>query len=233
MKFSFLFYLSTVAALCACGGSTPPPQPLRHNFDESYIAQVGMSEREAELVAQNQYNRARTRFLKAEADFKASKTNIAVAKNARQQALSEEKSAQIRMKAAEDSGDMNRINAARAEVRAAELERRAADDKVAALVAHSNFLKAFEYYAQEEMFRQEALYELAKAKIAKKSNIRPKGFELETYKNQAEARVNKVKQRKATADAAKAKADAAKLKWTQRKREAAEARARGKGSARQ
>lgn len=208
-------------AVSACGGGGPEgPKPLSHHFDEMYIAQVELGEKEAVLRAQNEYQKARAAHMKAQADHKESKTLLGVAKNERKQALIEEQSAQQKYKAADDSGDMTRVNAAKASLRSAEMARRAADDKVDALVAHRKYLKKYMAYTEEEMYAQEAKFELAKARLAQQKNIRPKGFEFSVYKEQADKRSQRAQRAKLLADREREKAKAAKATWQTRKKEA-------------
>lgn len=213
------------AHVAACGGGAPPkPKPLSHHFDQAYVAQVPTSEQEAMLRAQNEYHKARAAFLKAEADLKESKTLLEVAKNERKQALLEEESAAQKQDAAEESADMNRINASRAGLRVAELSRRAADEKVAALKAHRAYLKKWILYTEEQMYHKEAKFELAKARLAKANNISPKGFEFANYESQARDRSKKAQRRKVVADKEKSKAAEKKKAWKTRLKEAEQAR---------
>lgn len=219
-------------SLIACGGPAGPerPKPLSHHFDEMYIAQIDMSKKAAMLKAQNEYHRARAAHMKASADLDEVKTLLSVAENERKQALLEEQSASEQMKAAEASADLNRINTAKAKLRAAELGRRAADEKVAALKAHRKYLVKHELYTEWNMYAQEARFELAKAQLAKQNSIQPKGFEYAAYESQAKTRSEKTQRSKYIADQEKEKAKAAKAKWQARKKEADRARGVPTGS---
>jgi hypothetical protein len=213
--------LGLFVAAAACGGpSDVPPQPLSTHFDDMYIAQVPLEQKQAMIEAQNEYSVAKLEKAKAEADWNASATDIEVARNERQAALLDEKSALSRKKAADDSGDQNRVNTAAREVRAAELSRRASDVKVEWLNAHRTYLKRFVRYTEENTYAKEARFEMAKAKVARDNNIKPKGFDFAVYERQAAERSRRTQEAKVKADREKQTAETKRKAWEQQKREA-------------
>ena len=188
-KTRLLFSASLLALLWACGGGgNPGPKPLSHHFDDMYIARVPMEEKQSIIDAQNEYSKAKMEHAEAEAGANDVGTKMEVAKNERQQAMLDEKSAKTKEKSANDSGDMTRVNTAKGELRSAELGRRAADQKIEALKAKRDYLKLLLRYTLENMYAMEAKYELAKARVAKNKNIRPKNFKVSYYEKQASAR---------------------------------------------
>ena len=205
----------------ACGGASDlPPKPLSRHFDDVYIAQVPLAEKQSMLEAQNEYSLAKQEKLKAEADLKTSATELEVARNERQATLLDEKSASSRKRAAVDSGDQNRVNSASREVRAAELSRRAADAKVEWLDAHRAYLKRQVRYTEENTYAKEARFELAKARIARSNDIKPKDFDLEAYERQATERGRRAQEAHARAQRDKQAADGKRKHWQQQRREA-------------
>ncbi len=209
------------AALAACGGSGPKrPQPLSHHFDEYHIARVPIAERQEVFKAQNDYQIAKGEYMTAQTKLEDNATRAEVAKNELKQALLAEDSAKSKQKNAESTGDMNRVNTAKADLRAAEMARRAADQKVAAVKAEKKWLEKYILYTEEQMYAQEAKFELSKAQVAQQKNIRPKGFAMPPYKEQFDARSREAQRTKALADQEKAKYQVEKKKYDTMKVEA-------------
>jgi len=226
----FAFHLLSVSflsgsLLLACGGGAANgPSALQHRYDEVHIAQFSLEEKSAVLNAQNEYQQARAELMKAESELKESKTKQQVATNERKQAILAEKSASQEKKAANDSGDMNRTNRATKDQRVAELERRAADDKVAYMGRHRKYLKKLVRYRQEETYHREARWEYEKAKLGQAKNIAPKGINYDNYKGQADTRSRQAQKAKLQADEAKKKALAAEKVWKGRLQEVQQAK---------
>jgi len=205
--------IMTLAA--ACGGGDPGPMPLAHHFDDMHIAAIPLAEKTQVIEAQNDYSLAKMEKAKAEADFAEVATELTVARNEREQALLSEKSARSKKKAAEDSSDLTRINAAAVEMRAAELARKAADEKVTWVKARRAYLAKRVRYATENMYAMEAKYEVAKARLAKAKSIRPKGFDFAAFDKQYKRRSERAQRARAVARREQKKADAKKKSWQQ------------------
>lgn len=202
--------------LAACGGGGDPgPGPLKHHFDDMHIAAIPLGDKNQVIQAQNDYSVAKMERAKAESDFAETNTQLVVAKNEREQSLLAEKSAASKKKAAEESADLTRINAATAEMRAAELSRKAADNKVTWVKAHREYLKKQLRYTEENMYAAEAKYELSKARLAQTKNIRPKGFAIADYERQYKNRSERAQRAKAVAQREKQKSDTKKKAWQQ------------------
>jgi len=213
---AFRTSIASLALLAACGGGGDPgPGPLKHHFDDMHIAAIPLGEKNQVIQAQNDYSVAKMERAKAEADFADSGTQLEVAKNEREQTLLAEKSALSMKKAADGSSDMNRINAATAETRATELARKAADEKVSWVNAHRKYLKKLLRYTEENMYTQEAKYEVAKARLAQNKNIRPKGFALANFDKQYKKRSERAQRARAVSSKEKQKADKKKKAWRQ------------------
>lgn len=177
----------TLPAACGGGGASRPG-PLKHTIDEMYIARIPMDQQQPVLEAANQYNIARMEQNQVEAEYSESATELQVAKNELAQANLDEKSAQSRKKAADSSADMNRVDAANRELNSAKLSRQAAAKKVDYIKAKRGMAKKKLLQAEDETYAKQSRHELAKARLAKANNIRPKGFDLPNYERQAQDR---------------------------------------------
>jgi len=213
--------LALPAILLGCGGGgDPAPGPLSYHFDDMYIARVPIEEKQEVFKAQNDYAVAKSERALAETNFNENATQMDVAKNERKQALLEEKSAQSKVKAAQDSGDMNRVNTAKNEMRAAELSRRASDQKIEMLKAQKAHLKKKLRASLENLYAKEARFELAKARVAKEKNIKPKGFKLADFQKQSEDRSRRAQRYIALSDKEKSTYERKRKEWEKTKREA-------------
>lgn len=214
-----LALLATLALACG-GGGDPGPQPLSHHFDDYHIARVPIESRQAVFKAQNDYHIAKGENVTAQTKLDDNATRRDVAKNELEQAILSEKSAQKKLDAAEKTGDMNQVNTRKAELRAAEMARRAADQKIVWVDAERKWLKTYLRYTEENMYAKEARYELAKAEVAKANNIRPKDFNMATYKQQADERSRRAQRSKAISDGEKKNFDAEQRKYAAMKKDA-------------
>lgn len=209
-----------LALVTSCGGSSKAAKPLQHHLDDVHIARVPVSAKQDVVRAQNDHSVARMEHSKAQSDLDDIDTTLRVAKNEREQALLSESSARSEKDAADRSNDMNRINRAARQLRTVELERRAADEKVAYLELRQDFLKTYVRYTGEDVFAKEARYEYAKARVAREHGIQPQGFEYDAYKQQAEVRAQRAMEAKAVADQAEYTAAEQREAWQNLVREA-------------
>lgn len=211
---AFAFASSLALAAAGCGGvQDPPPAPLAHHFDDMYIAQVAMDQRQAMIQAQQEHSVARMEKAKAEADLAETTLMLDVARNEAKSSSNDFDSAKKTKLAAEKSADNDRITAASKDFAAAELAQKSAKARVAYLDAYRNWLKKVQRYTDENQYWQEARFELAKSQLAAKNNISPKGFALNQYESQEQVRAKRAAAAKERATAAKTKASAARDTW--------------------
>lgn len=217
-----------LAAVAACGGSSSdsPPQPLSRHFDDMYIAQVPLDQKQAVVQAQNDYSVAKMERAKAEADLSDANAGVEIAKNDRKSASNSVDSAVTTKKQAEASGDQNRINDAARALRAAELAKKAAEKRVKYMEVYRDWLKQHARYTEENMYWREAQFEVAKADVAQKNNISPKDFKFAEYPKQVEERQGRVGKAKGRADDHRGKASEARQEWLKQQSEADEANGR-------
>lgn len=219
--------LSVALAAAACGGaSDPPPAPLARHFDDMYIAAIPLDQKQAVVTTQNDWAVAKMQRAKAEADLGEAGTLLEVARNDAKNAHNDTDSAVKTKKAADQSGDQNRIGEAVKELQGVELGAKAADERVRYLTSYRQWLARGVRFAEEQMYWRESQYELAKAKVAKTGSIAPKGFAFEHYVAQEAARGKRVTGARAKADAAKARAVADRDRWLKLQAEADKARGR-------
>jgi hypothetical protein len=221
--------LATLAILpAACGGGgASRPGPLKHTIDEMYIARIPMDQKQPVLEAENEFNIARMEQNQVEVEFNESATELQVAKNELEQANLDEKSAQSRKKAADASADMNRVDAANRELNAAKLSRQAAAKKVEYVKAKRALFKKKLLQAEDETFAKQARHELAKARLAKANNIRPKGFDLPNYERQAQDRAKYAQRSKQLIQGDVQKAEGLRREWQALVRDAERAKGQG------
>lgn len=223
--------LALLVAAPACGGGGQSrPGPLKHTIEDMYIARVPMQEKSGVLEAKNEYDMARMEQASVEADFNESGTDMQVAKNELAQAQLDEKSAQSRKKAADDSADVTRMDAAARELRAAQLSRQAAAKKVDYMKAQRDYLKKKLLQAEDESYAKEARYELAKARLAKANNIRPKGFDPANFERQAQERSKHAQRSKSLIQREGARAENLRREWQALVRDAERAKGTGSGT---
>ena len=203
-----------IATAAACGGSSEgPPAPLTRHFDDMYIAQVPLDQKQDVVKTQNDWSIAKMENAKAEADFNDSSTQLTVARNDAKSAHLGVESAITSKTAAQKSGDNNKINAATKDERVTEDLAKAADTRVHYFEAYRDYLKAHWLFTQENMYWRESQYELAKSGIAQKSNMAPNGIKYEWYPSQEAERAKRAARAKDRAESAKKTAMAARDKW--------------------
>jgi hypothetical protein len=155
-------------ACAACGGSADekPPQPLQNHFDDMYIAQVPLDQKQDVVKAQNDYSIAKMEQAKAEADYNDSAAALEVAKNDAKSAHTTLDSAMTMKNNAAKSGDLNKTNDATRTEKVAEDQAKAADEHVHYFERYRAYLGSYWRFTQENMYWHEAQYELAKATVA-------------------------------------------------------------------
>jgi len=201
------------AVACGGGDEDSPPGPLGSHFEMKYIIQVDTTQQTTALDAQREWNLAQAREGKAKADYDEMTTRLTAARNDRAKAKLEVDTAVSNKKLAESSGDTNKLNAAQKDLRTAELAVKAADARIRYYEAYRNWLKVSWRNEQENMYWREAQFELAKAQIAQKNNIAPKGVTFANFPKQEADRNKRAQSSKQKAESGKAKAAAAREEW--------------------
>ena len=203
------------ATFAACGGSQePPPAPLSHHFDDTFIAALPVDQQTAATnEPQLAHRTAKLERAKAESDLAESNVQIQIAGNERDAAKLDVSSARSRKTAADSSADQTRINDATRELKAAEKFSEALNERINYLRAYQTWLKTLLTYTEENMYWRESQYELAMAELASRNNIQPKGFVYKNFVTQQGDRQKKTEKRKARAEAERTKAMAARSKW--------------------
>src|SRR5688500_4179089 len=174
--------LFVVAFDFGCSGSSDgPPGPLANHFDDMHIARIPLDQKGSVVETQNQWSIAKMENANAEANVQEADSQLHQARNDHKAARLAVDSAISAKKSAEQSADMNRVNNAQKDLRAAEDSEKAAKARVAYFEAYRAYLKRFHRYTQENMYWREAQYEAAKATLAKQNNIQPKGVNLDDF----------------------------------------------------
>lgn len=201
------------AASCGGGSDDSPPTPLARHFDDMFIADVGMDQKQAVLQTQQDYSIAKMENAKAEADYNEATAQLTGVRNDQKGTRLAIDTAISNKKQAESSADNNRINQATKELHAAEQLAKAADARVKYHDAYRNWLKRHWRYTQENMYWREAKFELAKSQLAQKNNKSPKGVDYNWFPTQEQSRGKRVGSAKEKADAERQRAMAARDTW--------------------
>jgi hypothetical protein len=203
----------SVTAACGGGSSDSPPGPLGRHFDDMHIAAIPLDQKQSVVQTQNDWSVAKMENAKAEADFNAVTSELTVVKNEREKAKLSVNSAISNKKTAEASNDTNKVNVAQKDLRTAELAVKAGDARVKYYEAYRNYLKRVWRSAQENMYWRESQYELAKAQLAQKNNIAPKGITYDEFPKQEGERNKRTSSAKGKSDSEKNKATSARDEW--------------------
>jgi len=190
-------------ATAACGTSDDPPGPLGRHFDDMYIAQIPIAQKQSVVDSQQAWSIAKMENAKAEADWNDSGTAVTIAQNDLKTLRIGVDTAITQKKSAQTSADTNRINTATKDLAAAEALAKAGEARVRYLSEYRNYLKVYWRYTQENMYWQEARYEVAKSTLAQRSNIAPQNVKYEWFPSQEQERGKRVQGAKARADGAR------------------------------
>ncbi len=204
-----------LTAACGGGSGDSPPTPLARHFDDMFIADIGLEQKQAVVQAQNDWSIAKMENAKAEADFNNATAQITVVRNDHKASRLAIDSAISNKKQAEASADNNQINNATKQLHAAESLAKAAEARVKYFEAYRTFLKRHWLYTQENMYWREAQYELAKSQVAQKNNKSPKGVDYAWFPKQEGERGKRVQTAKGKADAERSRAESARNAWLQ------------------
>lgn len=200
--------------LAACGGpSDSPPGPLARHFDDMFVADVAMDQKAQMLQAQNDWSLAKAEQAKAESDYKSADAEVANVKNDQRAAQLAVDSANNNKKIADTSADNTKINDAVKNQHAAQVAKKAADERVKYYEAYRNWMKYQWRYTQENMYWREAQFELAKSSLAQKNNKSPRDVQYDWFPKQETERSSRTVKAKSKADSEKARATNARTAW--------------------
>jgi hypothetical protein len=171
-----------VATLAVAGCSSGP----KYKIDDSVFAQIPINEKQGLLQAEQEKSIARQEHQKAEADLKQIERELDIAENEYKMAKLGVENAESSKKLAEQSGDVNRKNAAERDLRVAEMGKKAAQSKVDWLEKKRKWAKACREAAEEHQHAADAKYELEKARLAQQKGIKPsEDFNVANFETEA------------------------------------------------
>jgi hypothetical protein len=196
-----------------CGGGDSPPKPLSKHIDDMHIARIPLDQKGGVVETQNQWSIAKMENANAEANTQEADSQLHQAKNDHKAAKLAVDSAISAKKSAEQSADMNRINNAQTDLKKAEDSAKAAEARVKYFEAYRGYLKKWHRYTQENMYWREAQYESAKAELARKNNIQPKGVNFDDFDKQLKDREKRANDSKGKAEGEKNKAASKRQDW--------------------
>jgi hypothetical protein len=216
-----------LTGMTACGGSSDsPPKPLSRHFDDMFIAQIPLEQKQAVVTAQNDYSVAKMEHAKAQADLSEANAGVEIAKNDRKSTENTLNSALTTKKQADTSADQTRVNDAARELRGAELAKKAAEKRVKYMEVYRDWLKKHARYTEENLYWREAQFEVAKADIAQKNNIAPKDFKFADYPQQESERKSRASKARESSEKERGKASEARQGWLRQQAESDQANGR-------
>lgn len=202
------------APLGGCGGSDDsPPTALSTRFDDMYIAAIPLDQKQQVVQRQNDWSLAKMENAKAEADLNDAATQLSIARNDQKAARLGVESAVASKKAAEASAETTRINQAAKDLHTAEAVAKAADQRIRYLEVYIAYQRVVHRHAQENMYWREAQYEVAKAQVAQKGGIAPKGVSYDAFPRQEEDRSKRASSSKDRVSSARQRAQEARDSW--------------------
>jgi hypothetical protein len=216
----------TVLLAVGCGSSDSPPKPLERKFDELHVARFTLEQKADIVKARNDWEVSRMENANAEAQIGEINNQVGIVKNEQKAAKLAVDNAVTNKKAADQSADTNRINAATQELRTAELLLRAAEARTKYFEAYRDYLKRLGRYTAENMYWREAQFELSKAKLAQANNIAPKGVQYDWYPKQEAERSKRAQVARDKEQAEKQRAQSAREGWLRAQQEADQASGR-------
>jgi hypothetical protein len=178
-----------------------------------HIARIPLDQKGSVVETQNQWSIAKMENANAEANVQEADGQLHQAQNDYKASKLAVDSAISAKKSAEQSADMNRVNNAQKDLRAAEDSQKAAQSRVKYFEAYRAYLKRYHRYTQENMYWREAQYESAKATLAKANNIQPKGINYDDFPKQLDDRQKRSVKSKEKAESEKSKAVSARQNW--------------------
>lgn len=199
--------------LVGCGKKDSGPTPLSKRLDDSFIAGVAVEQKQQVIDTQSAWTTAKMERDGVSAKYAKAKTSAEIAKNDRDAAKIDQRSAERLKKDADASADTTRINDTEREVRKTMAQTKAAEARFSYLAAYRDALKVGLRAEEETVYWREAQYELAKARVAAANNIAPKGFLVGNFETQEAARAKRSASAKDNADKAMKKATGKREEW--------------------
>ena len=178
-----------------------------------YIARIPLDQKGSVVETQNQWAVAKMENANAEANEQEADGQVRQARNDYSAAKLAVDSAITAKKSAEQSADMNRMNNAQKDLKAAEDSANAAKLRVVYFDAYRVYLKRYHRYTLENMYWREAQYEQAKASLAKQNNIAPKGVVYDDYPKQLTTREKRTTASKQKAESEKSSVVSKRGAW--------------------
>jgi len=191
-----LLVSSLLVASVGCGASDEPPKPLGSHYDDMYIAGVPLDQKQSMIQTQQDWNVARMQNANAGTQEQEAESQLHQAHNDVKAAQLGVDSAASNKKLADQSADMNRINAATKDLNTARDLQKAAEARVHYLESYVRYLRRYERWTQENMYFREAQFENSKAQIGQKNNIAPKGVVYASFGTQMDDRKHRTESAK-------------------------------------
>lgn len=213
-------------SLSACGGG------LKYHIDDATLAGVPAAEQQGVLAAKGEVDQATTESANARAAVGVDDRDVSVAESEYGQAKLEVDKAEAEAKLAEQSKDLNRTQAATAQVKTARLGKQAADAKVDWLKQRRKANRATLEAAERHLLVAQAHLEQEKARLAQQKGIRPsQDFSVLNFDQQVLTAQGKWDQARVEADRQRLSATQAEAKYNSISAQYGQARGAGQPAA--
>lgn len=183
----------------ACGG-TPRNTALKNRVAEERLAPVSVADRATEAEAHQGVFLAEWQIAFTKGQLDGAKLEVKIAKNNLASAKIGMKSALLEKKAADESGDVNKIQAATQAALVAEKEAEVHQISIDRAKQSLAYLKKRLVYEESQFRSHEAKLEYSRASSLNTAGIVPPNFKLNTYKSQYSDRKAQAKSNKAAVD---------------------------------
>jgi hypothetical protein len=199
---------SLVLFLAACGGGP------KYKIDDAALAQIPVQEKQGVMGAQTEQNQAKEEYRQAEAMVNQTDRDLDIAENELKSAKLSLDTAKLNLKSAEQSGDVNRKNAAERDIHVAEMGVKASDAKVDFLSKKKKWWKRNRDAAEAHQSAADSRVELEKAKLAEAKGIKPSAdFSVMNFETESLEKSRKYSEAKLDADKLKPDVDDLERKY--------------------
>ncbi len=198
----------TLLLVSGCGSGP------KYKIDDNTLAQVPVTEKQGVMAAEGEETQAKEELRTAGAMVDQTDRDLDIAENELKASKLSLDTAQLNKKSAEQSGDINRKNAAERDIHVAELGVKAAEAKVDWLEKKKKMHKRERDVAEAHVAAAASKAELEKAKLADSKGIKPsQDFNVMNFESESLQKSQKYSEAKLDADKVKPEVDDLERKY--------------------